>query len=274
MASKFICNFCNNSLESLKSLNLHKKTNKKCLQIQNNEILLLSCNYCSKKFNKGNLKTHLKTCKEKKIFEYEELLTLYKNSVIETESLKNENNFLKEKIEFYRHEYQKNQEIVIEMAKEPKTKNSKISFNNNTNNIFNLFNKPEKVKDLIEQYLSTDHLIDGQKGVAEFTFHHLIKKDEDGNYNYFCSDPSRSVFRYNKENGETGRDIEAEHLTTLLLLGDLKKQSIKKAEKIWTNEDGSHDSEMYNLHIKNAQDVVDIDKDNTTFRKCLAKMIS
>jgi hypothetical protein len=110
--------------------------------------------------------------------------------------------------------------------------------------------------------------------VAEFTFHHLIKKDEDGNYNYFCSDPSRSVFRYNKENGETGRDIEAEQLTTLLLSGDLKKQSIKKAEEIWTNKDGSHDSEMYNLHIKNAQDIIDIDKDNTTFRKCLAKMIS
>ena len=98
-------------------------------------------------------------------------------------------------------------------------------------NTFNLDHLP-KYKELIKQHLSTDHLIDGQKGVAEFTYNYLIQKDEDGNLNYFCTDPSRNIFKYIKENGDVGKDIEAEHLTKLLVSAELKKQSLEKAEKI------------------------------------------
>lgn len=137
-----------------------------------------------------------------------------------------------------------------------------------------MFNEPDKVKELIEKYLSTDHIIDGQKGVAEFTLNYLIGKDADGNLNYICTDTSRGIFKYLKENGEIGKDTDADQLTKLLLLGELKKQSLKKAEEIWTNEDGSYNSDMYQLHSLNAQEIIDIERDNSQFRKCLAKLTS
>jgi hypothetical protein len=285
----FNCEFCNNSLHTANSLEYHKKNNKKCLQIQNNGEIsgLLSCEYCSKQFSKGNLKAHLNTCKEKKKSEYDNLMSLFEKNQNEVILLKQqiefqkkeaeiEINSLKKEIEFYKHYFEKKDDVVNEIAKEPKTRNTtnsnKISFNNT--NVFKMFNEPDKVKELIEKYLSTDHIIDGQKGVAEFTLNYLIGKDADGNLNYICTDTSRGIFKYLKENGEIGKDTDADQLTKLLLLGELKKQSLKKAEEIWTNEDGSHNSDMYQLHSLNAQEIIDIERDNSQFRKCLAKLTS
>jgi hypothetical protein len=218
----------------------------------------------------------LNTCKEKKKNDYDNLMSLFEKNQNEIISLKQQIEIQKKEIEFYKHYFEKKDDVVNEIAKEPKTKNTtnsnKISFNNT--NVFKMFNEPDKVKELIEKYLSTDHIIDGQKGVAEFTLNYLIGKDADGNLNYICTDTSRGIFKYLKENGEIGKDTDADQLTKLLLLGELKKQSLKKAEEIWTNEDGSHNSDMYQLHSLNAQEIIDIERDNSQFRKCLAKLTS
>ena len=71
------CEYCDTNLKTLSSLNQHKKTNKKCLDIQKNlenniEELFYKCNYCEKTFTNQSLKKHLQTCKNKKIKEDEE----------------------------------------------------------------------------------------------------------------------------------------------------------------------------------------------------------
>ena len=44
------CEFCKKIFSTKSSLNNHKKTAKYCLQIQNKEINIFSCKYCSKNF--------------------------------------------------------------------------------------------------------------------------------------------------------------------------------------------------------------------------------
>ena len=80
-----------------------------------------------------------------------------------------------------------------------------------------------------------DYIMDGQKGVAEFTYHHLLK-DQEGKSNYLCSDPSRKFFKFLREDGEYERDQKAERLTKMIVKGNLRKQTIQKATEFWTNE--------------------------------------
>ena len=46
------CDICNTSLKTISSLNYHKKTNQKCLELQNKTTteLFSNCNYCNKMF--------------------------------------------------------------------------------------------------------------------------------------------------------------------------------------------------------------------------------
>jgi DNA/RNA endonuclease YhcR with UshA esterase domain len=74
-------------------------------------------------------------------------------------------------------------------------------------NIFFIFyfyyffkNNPEKIKQLVDEKLTQNHIVDGQKGVAHFAYNILLK-DEDGNINYFCTDSSRSIFKFLNNDG-------------------------------------------------------------------------
>ena len=60
------CEFCKRLLNSLSSLNYHKKNNKKCLQMQNTDTELLNCEFCEKLFCEKSMKVHLKSCKNKR----------------------------------------------------------------------------------------------------------------------------------------------------------------------------------------------------------------
>ena len=69
--NKMECNFCTKKLSGVNNLNVHKKTNKKCLLIQQKKndddinIDLSTCEFCNKSFTVSNLKKHLTVCKKK-----------------------------------------------------------------------------------------------------------------------------------------------------------------------------------------------------------------
>ena len=71
------CEFCNKNFTTMSNLRYHKKTNKKCQEIQSkdkdiNEIVLessVSCEFCRKNFTKQTIKVHDKICKKKLEFE-------------------------------------------------------------------------------------------------------------------------------------------------------------------------------------------------------------
>ena len=83
--TKLSCEYCKKTFANISSLNLHKKTAKYCIKIQEELIIekeknIFSCEYCNKVLStKTNLNVHLKTCKEKEYKQHtEELLKTIK----------------------------------------------------------------------------------------------------------------------------------------------------------------------------------------------------
>jgi hypothetical protein len=58
----------------------------------------------------------------------------------------------------------------------------------------------------------------------------------------------------------------------MLLNGNIKQETIKKATEFWTNEDGSEDTDKYILHNQSAQEIVNMSNDNKIFRNSLSEM--
>jgi hypothetical protein len=268
------CEFCNTILKSLSSLKYHKKTNKKCLEKQNigSTDEFISCEFCDKTFTSRILKTHLKSCKNKIIKEkdiIEKLLKEKDNIIVEKDDLIEElkNRILK--LEAENDIYKNDHDFVKNLASQPKitTNNNKIKVMNN------FFDNPEKVKQLVDENLTQDHICDGQKGVAQFAVNFLLKDDE-GNINYFCTDPSRSIFKFQNSDGETEKDIKAMKLTNMLIDAGLKHKTGTIAPTLWTKKDGTIDTDKFQIFSPSTNEIIFMQTDNSVFRNEIACMTS
>ena len=282
------CEFCNTILKSLSSLKYHKKTNKKCLEKQNigSTDEFISCEFCDKIFTSRILKTHIKTCKNKKVKEkdviieellkekdlFEELLK-EKDEMFEI-TIKEKDDIIEEmknrilKLETENDIYKNDHDFVKNMAAQPKTTN-----NNKIRVMNNFFDNPEKVKQIVDEKLTQDHICDGQKGVAQFATNFLLKDDE-GNINYFCTDPSRSIFKFQNSEGETEKDVKAMKLTNMLIEAGLKHKTGTIAPTLWTKKDGTVDVDKFQIFSPSTNEIILMQTDNSVFRNELACMIS
>lgn len=301
------CEFCKKVLSTKSNLVYHQKNNKSCLLTQQNENIkdietqLTNCKFCNKIFSGKNLLKHVTTCKIKPLLEKEneiEKLKIEKENEIQKLKIENENEIqkLKKIIKKLKNKYLSldndfnqlkvsnlalNDEVktlkvansiysedhkeIIKMAKEPKTRNNnKITIKNNI-----LFNDKEKVKEIIDSKLNLVDIAGGQKGMAQFAVNNLLK-DEDGNPNYFCTDSSRCIFKFQNENGEFEKDIKAAKLTNLLFDGGLKTKARDIGEKTWTNEDGTCDGDKFRTYQTPVYEISTMNSDNSTFRNELA----
>jgi hypothetical protein len=297
------CEFCKTTLKTLSSLNYHKKTNKKCLEKQNvSSKEFISCEFCKKVFSNQTLKIHIKTCKNKKVKEKDDIIEelLKEKSIIDNllkekddiiEEMKKEkddiieekDNLLKEnydiieemknkilKLETENDIYKNDHDFVKNLASQPKittNNNNKIKVMNN------FFDNPEKVKQLVNDKLTQNHICDGQKGVAQFAYDILLK-DDDGNMNYFCTDPSRSIFKFQNSEGETEKDIKALKLTNMLLDAGLKHKTGTIAPTLWTKKDGTLDSDKFQIFSPSTNEIILMQSDNSVFRNELACLTS
>ena len=296
------CEFCKTTLKSLSSLNYHKKTNKKCLEKQNviSTDKLISCEFCSKIFTSQILKTHLQSCKNKKEHDKDELLKekddiiQEKDDIIQEKDdmigklLKEKDELLEEKDELLKEKddiiqelknkiikletendiYKSEHELIKKLASQPK-----ITNNNKINVVNNFIDNPEKVKQIVNEKLVNDYIMDGQKGVARFAYDSLIKDDE-GNINYFCTDPSRKIFKFKNSNGNTEKDVKAKKLTTMLVDAGIKNKSHATAPLLWTKEDGTPDNNKFEIYGPSLNEIIFLDTDNSVFRNELASLIS
>ena len=304
------CEFCKTTLKSLSSLNYHKKTNKKCLEKQNIFLTdkFIPCEFCNKTFTSQTLKTHLLSCKNKKEQEKDEIIKLKDNIIEEMkkekdlfeELLKEKDdiieNTIKEKDDIIENTIKEKDDIIEEMKNrilKLETENDiykndhdfvkklaaqpKNTTNTNNNNkirvMNNFFDNPEKVKQLVNDKLTQDHVCDGQKGVAQFAYDILLK-DEDGNINYFCTDPSRSIFKFQNSDGETEKDIKAMKLTNMLIEAGLKYKAGIIAPTLWTKKDGTVDSDKFQIFSPSTNEIILMQMDNSVFRNELACLIS
>jgi hypothetical protein len=277
------CKFCNKQLSTVGNLNYHIKNNKNCLEIQKNHEQndnnnLVSCDFCKKSFSNKTLKVHLKSCKNKIIKEKDDIIK-EKNDIIKEkdeiiEEMKKEKNDIIEEmknkileLETENKIYKNDHDFVKNMAAQPKTTNNKIKVMNN------FFDNPEKVKQIVNEKLTQNHIVDGQKGVAQFAYDTLLKDDE-GNINYFCTDPSRSIFKFQNSEGEIEKDIKAIKLTNMLLDAGIKHKTGTIAPTLWTKKDGTLDSDKFQIFSPSTNEIILMQADNSVFRNELACLTS
>ena len=270
------CKFCKNQLSTISNLNYHIKNNKNCLEIQKNQNQndnnnLVSCDFCKKSFSNKSLKIHLKSCKNKSIelIEEKDAIIEEKDAIIKEkdaviEEMKNRILELETENKIYKNDH----DFVKNMAAQPKTTN-----NNKIRVMNNFFDNPEKVKQLVDEKLTQDHICDGQKGVAQFAYDILLR-DEDGNINYFCTDPSRSIFKFQNADGEIERDVKAIKLTNMLLDAGIKHKTGTIAPSLWTKKDGTVDVDKFQIFGPSTNEIILMQMDNSVFRNELACLTS
>ena len=135
------------------------------------------------------------------------------------------------------------------------------------------FDNIEHVRQLIENNLTIEHIIDGQKGVANFIREYMLL-DDNGIPKYICTDPSRQVFKYKDTNGEIKKDVEAKKLTRLLIRAGLRKYTAIIGNKWLETRDGGNPLEKLEIMIEFQQSIHKIGDNNTEFRKELALITS
>ena len=157
----------------------------------------------------------------------------------------------------------------IVISKEKKCQQT--TTNNTTNNIvinaLNLNDIP-KISSFLEEKLDKDVLAGGQKGLAVLVSSTMLKDK------YKCVDASRQNFEFINELGEVERDVKAKKLTNALIKSEICSKAGDKGIKLWTKEDGSTDSLRHDAFSANVLELINFDRDNSTFRSELTTLTS
>ena len=286
------CEFCKKYLSNKSNLTYHKKTNKKCLVLQQKESSekIQNCGFCSKKFSVQNLKVHLLTCKNKikhnkeELIEKknEELTNEYKKKI---EELSKDNEKMKEEIEKLKKELE-----ICELRKELEIKDAlykdehktikklalqpKITNNTNNNIIGNLnLNDTKRIKEILEKEFTPNDIMDGQKGLANFAFNKILR-DEEGNLVYVCGDPSRKIFKYKDSLGKLIKDVNTQKLTDAFILSEISQITNKKSQEYWIKQDGTQDHYKFNIISNPAAEIMNLKYNNVQFREQLVNLTS
>ncbi len=240
------CEFCKHIFTSKSILNMHKKTAKYCIILQNKNTALFICEFCNKEFAQNkNLDYHLNICKKHK--EHKENLHNIKNNndketyekKIHDLELEIKNN--KEKYENVVKQYETeiknitdnyNKKILEQQQiyhdTENKHKNDMIQILNNKSekyidiaikkptNITQINNKIEKLEILTYKHmeeqvqnLTTEHVEKGIAGYVDYALKNVFKDK------LACSDYSRKIVKYKTDKDTVVTDSGMRIITPL-----------------------------------------------------------
>ena len=285
------CQYCNKIYSSKSSLNNHQKTAKFCVKLQNNidTNINFQCQYCEKVFTtKYNLSNHINICKKQKedIKQKEdckEQLQIQKEKYkqqLRKQKEEYKEDLLKQKEDYKEQLEKKDLQIKELQDKLERIANKAIEKPTTTNNLNTLniasiidFNNVDKVKDLIENKLNINHVVDGQKGLANFVKDNLLT-DDTGKLLYICTDPSRHIFKYKDSTGEVKKDVEAKKLTNYILEGGIRTKSSDIGNDWCKDDKGDINMNRFNIMLEQQQSIMKLSDDNNNFKKELASITS
>ena len=289
------CEHCNAVFKTNSVLKNHLNKAKYCLLIQGkiNETVVkeeckveksvYKCNDCDKVLStKQTLLNHSTICKEKKNKQINDVFEKDKLIVKINTQLKSFKEQLLQKDEIYKEQLlQKDNQIkslqddlykIANKAIDRPTTNNNVT-NTTTNNLsitnYLDFDNIDKIKDLFENQLNINHIVDGQKGLAQFLTNTLLR-DSEGKLLYVCTDPSRNVYKYKNADGEIKKDVEAKKLTDYIVCGGIKGKTVRIAKE-WTHDsDGNVDLMKYGIMVNPQESILKIEEDNNSFKRELA----
>ena len=267
----FVSNFINKHLETCKLLknniieNFKEEIKVLKIELENKSKLekILIIDLENKMENEKELKNKdnlIKLLQEK-----------IQNEIQEKRKLREEILELKIELKTKDEVYKKDHSCLIDIAKQPKH----ISNNNKIVNIQTPFdfNNIELAKQIIEEKYNMNYILEGQKGMADFTVENMLK-DENGNFKYICTDPSRNIFKFKDPSGEIIKDVDAKKLTNFLIDGGIKTKACNMAIQWWTNEKGEIDGAKCDYLLDKAESIKSLKEDNTIFKRELISNIS
>ena len=234
----FKCEFCKNDYSTKSTLYTHQKTAKKCIALrgENTEIKneIFKCDDCEyTTMRKSNLVSHVNSCKTKIHQKYSqleanniELENRLKTLLIDNERLITENKKLLEQVQKY-------EDKLFQLASKPTSvnnTNNTTTINNKTENLVVFDWSQDNIKKKVEDNFTLKHLENGIKGVAKFTYDHIITQP-DGKKNLMCSDPSRMIFKYKDSEGVLQKDVRATKLKNAV-----KDPIITKSKTLFVEE--------------------------------------
>lgn len=262
------CQYCKKVLTTKTSLVAHQKKTKYCLKIQGITNLKHKnkCEFCNNNFTtNGNLTVHLTTCAVKPvIIKLKEEINNWekKYNKLEKDNIVFQNNANNEWEKKYNEVViQKDifEKMALTLAKKP----------TNTTNIENLhltvFNKTMyDIKRIVNEKYNKNHLVLGQKGVADFTYNHILKvENESEPPMYVITDKTRGNAKYKKSPTEIVTDNGMQGLTDKLYPSiQSKATEIASTEDIFNNQ----------LLMKGFQNVMNMNRNNSDFRKEMIKL--
>jgi hypothetical protein len=275
-----ICQHCNKSFVTAKTLSTHQNTAKFCLKIQGKietDFKIeedFTCEMCDKVLsNKQSLNNHQTKCiiknkiliiqkitdlkkenhKEREIFN-----TSIKERDVQFKSLiKEKDNQLKEKDKHIKDLEDRLERIANKAIEQPTTN---VSYNNNSTNLnLAMFNvTTESTKQILKDKMKREHLYYGMGGFADFAKEHLLTL-ENGEMIYKCFDVSRQIFKYVDNNGVLIKDVKARKLMSII-----REPVVRRILEI-INE--------YNLEYENLnKEIYDMDTDTSALRNKISQI--
>ena len=288
---EFKCKFCSKILSSKQKLEIHMK---KCEIIEEKDEF--KCEYCDKILStKQMLENHKNICiikKDKEIEILKKQLESKDNKLKEQlqnkdkeckEQLQNKDKECKEQLEKQEEKYEDRikdlQDKLENLASKAIERPTSVVSNTTTNNSLNIatsmdFDNIDHIKNLLVKYLTINHIVDGQKGIANFVRETMLT-DDNGIPKYVCTDPSRYIFKYKDTNGEIKKDVEAKKLTGSLIKGGIRKQTAIIGNEWVESEENSNDyANKLGLMMEFQENIHKLGDNNTDFRKELVAITS
>ena len=282
------CEFCKNTFTTSSNLYYHQRHTKSCLEIQGRVPPVKPiCQYCGETVsNASRHRLHEEKCdkrpspiEEKMAIEMNHLRLQLAERDQELEKIREDNVRLQEaniKNEALIEEFRKRMDRTDELL----SKRSKIThkttniFNGNVTQHLDLSNT-DRIHAKLSQHLDQNTMNQGQVGIARLVVKEILTTD-DNQLLYVCTDQDRHIFRYLNADGEEVKDIRAGHLKEALDKSGIRQIAFEKAERLYTNEDGTPDHENMKFYHSRATEIamVNLVDEDHKFRNELARLTS